>query len=217
MSREDIFDAMLHWRLLRDAGIKIVTCQRGELDFSNLGGVITAIVDQYGAHDESVKLADRVISGKRLAISNGHRQAGALSGYDREILDEAGRVVRRVPFRESSHKPATWSARFVVSSDEETVATIRYMFEAVGDGLSAGSIARELNRRRNLALASREDVPGVSRLLREWREEQARLKERLSQANGGGMPSPCGRRSNGSPCDGRGEAMAATESRSGMA
>ncbi len=37
MSREDVFDAMVHWKLLRDAGVKIVTCQRGELDFSNLG------------------------------------------------------------------------------------------------------------------------------------------------------------------------------------
>ena len=46
MSREDIFDVMIHWRLLRDAGVKIVTCQRGELDFNNLGGVITAIIDQ---------------------------------------------------------------------------------------------------------------------------------------------------------------------------
>gem|GEM_PF-6138128 len=43
MSREDIFDVMIHWRLLRDAGVRIVTCQRGELDFNNPCGVITAI------------------------------------------------------------------------------------------------------------------------------------------------------------------------------
>jgi DNA invertase Pin-like site-specific DNA recombinase len=73
MSREDVFDAMVHWKLLRDAGVKIVTCQRGELDFSNLGGVITAIVDQYGAREEAVRLADRSLSGKRLAISQGLR------------------------------------------------------------------------------------------------------------------------------------------------
>ncbi len=94
MSREDVFDAMVHWKLLRDTGVKIVTFQRGELDFSNLGGVITAIVDQYGAREESLKLADRVVSGKRLAISKGQKQGGALFGYDREILDETGRVVR---------------------------------------------------------------------------------------------------------------------------
>lgn len=38
MSREDIFDCMQHWRLFRDAGVAIVTCQRGELKFDNLGG-----------------------------------------------------------------------------------------------------------------------------------------------------------------------------------
>ena len=147
MSREDIFDAMLHWRLLRDAGVKIVTAQRGELDFNNLGGVITAIVDQYGAHDESIKLADRVISGKRLAISNGSRQGGALYGYDREILDEQGNVVRRVSFREQFQKSPTWQSRLVVTHDKEALSAVRYMFEAVCQGLSYGSIARELNRR----------------------------------------------------------------------
>jgi hypothetical protein len=30
MSREDIFDAMQHWRLFRDAGVSIITCQRGD-------------------------------------------------------------------------------------------------------------------------------------------------------------------------------------------
>ncbi|MFN9291888.1 MAG: recombinase family protein, partial [Planctomyces sp.] len=36
MSREDILDAMQHWRAFRDAGVSIVTCQRGELKFDNL-------------------------------------------------------------------------------------------------------------------------------------------------------------------------------------
>ena len=65
MSREDIFDAMQHWRLFRDAGVSIITCYHGELKFDNLGGVIIAIVDQYGAREESVRLADRVVIGKR--------------------------------------------------------------------------------------------------------------------------------------------------------
>ncbi len=76
VSREATFDAMRHWKLLRDAGLKIVTCHRCEFDFTNLGRVITAIVHRYGAREESSRLADRVISGKRLAISPGKRQAG---------------------------------------------------------------------------------------------------------------------------------------------
>lgn len=147
MSREDVFDAMVHWRLLRDAGVRIVTCQRGELDFSNLGGVITAIVDQYGAREESLKLADRVVSGKRLAVSKGQKQGGALFGYDREILDEHGQVVRRVPCQEQFRKPVHWSSRLVPSSDPKAVEAVRIMFQSVGDGATYGAVARDLNRR----------------------------------------------------------------------
>lgn len=146
MSREDVFDAMVHWKLLRDAGVKIVTCQRGELDFSNLGGVITAIVDQYGAREESLKLADRVVSGKRLAVSKGQKQGGALFGYDREILDEIGRVVRRVSATETFRRPIQWSSRLVASSDMGAVEAVRTMFEAVAGGSSCGAVARQLNR-----------------------------------------------------------------------
>lgn len=70
MSRDDIFDVMIHWRLVRDAGVKIATCQRGELDFNNLGGVITGIVGQFGAREEPVKLRQRVARGHRLAAKH---------------------------------------------------------------------------------------------------------------------------------------------------
>jgi len=146
MSREDVFDAMVHWKLLRDAGVKIVTCQRGELDFSNLGGVITAIVDQYGAREESIRMADRVISGKRLAISRGQKQGGPPYGYDREILDETGSVVRRVSATETFRRPIQWSSRLVASSDTKAVEAVQAMFEAVAGGSSCGAVARQLNR-----------------------------------------------------------------------
>jgi site-specific DNA recombinase len=147
MSREDVFDAMLHWRLLRDAGVKIVTCQRGELDFSNLGGVITAIVDQYGAHEESVKLAQRVVSGQRLRASQGKRIGGMVFGYDREVLDEKGNVVRRVHFREHFCKPRTWTTRLVPSADREAVKAVRWAFDAIRHGHTIGYITREFNAR----------------------------------------------------------------------
>ena len=147
MSREDIFDAMQHWRLFRDAGVSIITCQRGELKFDNLGGVITAIVDQYGAREESIRLADRVVSGKRLAIRNGQRQAAGLLGYDREILDENHQVVKRVPCGQKFIKPHHWASRLVPAADPRPVEAVRLMFEWVGDGWSYGRVARELNRR----------------------------------------------------------------------
>ncbi|MEW4451299.1 recombinase family protein [Bremerella sp. JC817] len=146
MSREDVFDAMVHWKQLRDSGVRIITCQRGELDFSNLGGVITAIVDQYGAREESMRLADRVISGKRLAISRGQKQGGPPFGYDRRILDEAGKEVRRVGTIEKFRLPAQWSSQLVPTTDEKAVEAIQQMFHEAANGTGCGAIARQLNR-----------------------------------------------------------------------
>jgi hypothetical protein len=42
----------------------------------------------------------------------------------------------------------------------------------------------------NLALASREDITGISRLLAVWREQEAQIKEQLQRARGDHAPSP---------------------------
>jgi DNA invertase Pin-like site-specific DNA recombinase len=152
MSREDIFDAMQHWRLFRDAGVSIITCQRGELKFDNLGGVITAIVDQYGAREESVKLAQRVASGLRLKAKQGQRIGGMVFGYDREVIDDTGRVVKRVHFRERFRKPITWRTRLVPSADAEAVAAVKWAFAAVRQGKTVGAVVRELQDRKLLTV-----------------------------------------------------------------
>ncbi|MEQ1905453.1 MAG: recombinase family protein [Pirellulaceae bacterium] len=136
MSREDIFDAMVHWRAFRDAGVSIVTCQRGELDFNNLGGVITAIVDQYGAREESIKLAQRVASGQRMKANQGQRIGGSVFGYDRQLYDDRGKSVQRVSFRERFKKPESWRSELVPSSERETVAGIKWAFQAIQKGHS---------------------------------------------------------------------------------
>jgi site-specific DNA recombinase len=147
MSREDIFDVMIHWRLLRDAGVKIVTCQRGELDFNNLGGVITAIVDQYGAREESVKLAQRVASGQRLKAQQGQRIGGIVFGYDRELVDDTGKVVKRVHFNERFRKPITWKTRLVPSEDRFAVDAVRWAFETIAAGGSLCEVVKGINER----------------------------------------------------------------------
>lgn len=147
MSREDIFDAMLHWRLLRDAGVRIVTCQRGELDFSNLGGVITAIVDQYGAREESIKLAERVASGQRAKALAGKRIGGIVFGYDREMIDESGKVVRLVHIHERFRKPRSWQSRLIPSQDGASVEAVQWAFDAFCRGKGVTAIADEFNRR----------------------------------------------------------------------
>lgn len=67
MSPEDVCDVTMHSKLLRDAGVAVVTCQRGELKFDNLGSFLTAVVDRCRPGAESTLLADRVVSGERPA------------------------------------------------------------------------------------------------------------------------------------------------------
>lgn len=43
---------------------------------------------------------------------------------------------------------------------------------------------------QNLALAEREDIPGISRLLAGWRETESEFNDQLRAANGQHAPSP---------------------------
>ncbi|MEI8213760.1 MAG: recombinase family protein [Planctomycetota bacterium] len=146
-SREDIFDVMAHWRLLREAGVEIVTCQRGRLRFDDLGGIITAIIDQHGAREESIKLAGRVVSGQRNRALQGKRIGGTVFGYDRQLYDDAGKQVQRISFRQKFRKPATWRSELVPSDEQAAVEAVQWMFEAIHAGESIGYVVRGLNER----------------------------------------------------------------------
>jgi site-specific DNA recombinase len=144
-SREDIFDVMAHWRLLREAGVEIVTCQRGRLRFDDLGGIITAIIDQHGAREESIKLASRVVSGQRVRALQGRRIGGTVFGYDRQLYDDTGTPVQRVSFRQKFRKPPTWYSVIVPSDEQEAVDAVRWSFDAIQSGQSIGYVVRGLN------------------------------------------------------------------------
>ena len=166
MSREDIFDAMAHWKILKQAGIRIVTAQRGELRFDDLSDVITAIVDQYGAREESVKIADRTVSGKLLCLRRGQRVGGALFAFDRAITDEVGNHVRRVHFLEKFQKPKSWQSELVPSSDTKAVRGVRWAFDAICDGKTLIQITREFNRRElKTTFGNSWDFSSVRRML----------------------------------------------------
>lgn len=150
LSREDVFDVMQHWRKLRDAGVTIITCQSGKIDFANLGGLITAIVNQYSSNDEVRKFSMRSTSGRRAKLDKGERIGGCPFAYDRELLDESGRVMKRVDHREKFTKPKTWKTRLVISLDLAAVEAVRWMYQAVADGVTLAAIVREMERRRVL-------------------------------------------------------------------
>jgi DNA invertase Pin-like site-specific DNA recombinase len=146
-SREDVFDAMAHWKILKDAGVNLVTVQRGEMRFDDLAGLITAMVGQHEARSESIRLAQRSTSGKRLKATNGVHMGTTPFGFDREILDQTGEVVKRVSCWERFTRPTAWTSRLVPSADPEIVDAVRYIFQSVENGLPLFRIVSELNRR----------------------------------------------------------------------
>jgi DNA invertase Pin-like site-specific DNA recombinase len=148
LSREDVLDVMDHFRQLRKAGVSLVTCHRGKIDLDSLGGLLTAIVEQHGAREESLKLSSRVVSGMRQSVARGQKRGKAPFGYDNQCFDAQGRPVLRVSFREKFTRPKGWTAKLVPSSETRAVEAVRYMFEQVAAGNSRYEIAKELNRRR---------------------------------------------------------------------
>jgi DNA invertase Pin-like site-specific DNA recombinase len=155
-SREDVFDAMAHWKVLKDSGVTLVTVQRGEMRFDDLAGLITAMVGQHEARSESIRIAERSISGRKLKAAEGKHVCSVPFGFDREIYDESGKFVRRVTYAERFRRPKSWTSKLVPSSDPKVLDGIRFVFQAVQSGTPMNAIARHLNE---LGLRTRHGKP----------------------------------------------------------
>lgn len=146
LSREDLFTVFPQWGAFKDAGITLVSCQRGVIDFSSLGGIICALVDQYSSHDESKKFANRSITGKINSLLNGNRVSGTrIFGFDRNIVDGSGHVLKRVHFREQFIKPISCQSVLVPSVETACVKAIQWAFKHVDSGGSLMSVADRFN------------------------------------------------------------------------
>lgn len=147
MSREDPLDAMAHWRLFRLAGVAVHSSIRGEIKFGDMGSLITLLVDQYGAHDESRKTAHRTTSGKLARLRSGHIITKPIFGFDRIFTNPATGESIRVRYDQRTFKPAGWTGQIVPSAHKEAVEGVRWAFQAAAAGKSFTDIARGLNDR----------------------------------------------------------------------
>ncbi len=148
LSREHALDFMEHLNAFRRAGVTLITSLRGVVDYNNVAGLLMSMIDAHGARDESQKIAARTVSGKRAKYERKERAAGnSLFGYDREMIDETGTVIKRVHFRERFTKPPGWRQRLVVSADLEAVAAVRGAFSRVMNGELIQHIADDFNAR----------------------------------------------------------------------
>ncbi|MGC4004685.1 MAG: recombinase family protein [Pirellulales bacterium] len=147
-SREDIFEVVGHLRRLKEANVRIFTCQRGEMRFENLGDFLTTIIGAHSSHDESVKIGMRVASGMRAKLVRGERVSGnRIFGYDREYTDELGNK-HVIHFRDKFTKPKTWKFQLIPSKDTAAVEAVRFCFQSFVAGKKVRWISKELNKKK---------------------------------------------------------------------
>ena len=146
-TREDVLDANDHWKVLKKAGVSLVSVTKGEQRFDNLADLLTGTIEAHGNREELIKLADRSLSGRMKKAREGKLVGQVAFGYDREIFDEQGKFVKRVPFYDTFKRPAQWTAKLVPSDDPEVLNAVRFMFESVVNGTPLRQISAELNKK----------------------------------------------------------------------
>lgn len=103
-SRFDPMEANYYWFLLRQAGVGIVTVAHGPLDFAELGGWLSASVNQHGKHQYLRDLSRNVLRGKLAKAMRGkwvHKAAPygyqiVMDGDLVAAVDGTADVVRRL-------------------------------------------------------------------------------------------------------------------------
>lgn len=145
LSREHPLDSLAHLNTFRKAGVRLISTIRGVVDCNDIGGLIISVVDAHASHDESIKIANRCVSGRRQKLLNGQRMAGAVFAYDREMIDDTGQVMRRVHFQERFTRPNNWKSRLVPSDDIAAVKAVQKAFRDFLQGTLISHIANEWN------------------------------------------------------------------------
>lgn len=148
-SRLDSIDSGEIIAPLRRAGVRLVTCAQGEIDWTSFAGRLVFNVQQEGKNQYLVDLSRNCVRGMVASAKNGKKHGATNYGYDRLMFDEKGRQMCRVHFRETFHKPSAWSSKLVPSSDTQAVNTVRWMFREIAyKGYSPQALADEMNRRK---------------------------------------------------------------------
>lgn len=143
-SRETMLQFASHLNSLNEVGVDLVT-RKGKIAPDDIGGFITAMIDQHGARQEAENIGHRTASGKRQKLLKTGGWFGASPfGYDREVIDQNGKVVTVVRYEEKFARSTQHTCR-LVPSDPKRVWAVRQVFEKFIAGNSIRSIAVWLN------------------------------------------------------------------------
>jgi len=147
-SRFDPLEANHYWFLLREAGVNIISCAQGRLDFDDLGEWLKHSVTQHGKNQYSRDLSRNVSRGMLAKARQGHRYARAPYAYDRVFFNEKGERVYRIRFGQTFTTPETWTSTIEPSEDEAAVKTVRWLYHQLDTtDRSLLSLCTEMNQR----------------------------------------------------------------------
>lgn len=133
---------------LRRAGIKLVTCAQGEIDWDSFAGRIVYTVQQEGKNSYVRDLSRVCTRGRIEAAKRGRSQGSIAYGYEREYRDKSGAVVHLARRGERFACPRGWEGKNVPSENQREVEAVRFAFERFASTeTSIEGIAVEMNER----------------------------------------------------------------------
>ena len=134
---------------LRAAGVRLVTCGEGAIDWETFEGRIVYMVSQEGKHAQQRDTSRNTLRGKLAAIKTQYSNGMPAYAYDRVYYDETGEFVKRVPWNQNFRRADKWTCRLGPSADVTAVEVVRGIFRAFVEGdATLSAIARDLNSRK---------------------------------------------------------------------
>ena len=143
--RFDMVEALHHVYPLRQAGVWLVTVEDKEVDWNDFTSQITYSVKQAGKHQFLLDLSKNVLRGKIASAKKGQGANTVPYGYDRAYYDEAGTLLKRVPYGERFTKPRGWLLRFVIAEDGSAEIVRRIFHRFAESDAGYATIVKELN------------------------------------------------------------------------
>lgn len=148
LSREEVLDAVEHYRKLKAVGVAVWTADKGEINLDDFVGLLTTMIGLHEAREESRRLANRIVSGRRNKLGENHPHPCIL-GYDRLITEADGTVLKRATYREAFPLPRGGHCKvsLVPAECAADVSAVQWGFEHIANGGTLADVAREWNRR----------------------------------------------------------------------
>jgi DNA invertase Pin-like site-specific DNA recombinase len=134
---------------LRDARVSLVTVKDGPVNWDDFAGRLMYQIKQEGKHQFLHDLSRLTAAGQVRNAKRAYFNGGTVPyAFDRLLLDNRDRPVRRLRRGEKTDKPRGWHTVLIPVEDSQEIETARWLFRSFADrDVSARALANELNAR----------------------------------------------------------------------